>query len=416
MKIESRHGNNLPKSAVCAVLLAATTFISSCDGGAFRKPDPTSVQYEGDIQIASDIDDDATSESSTDESSVPDDSLTGSDSILTSIGGAFGDPCVTTSEQYDLFMGKINELEKSEPGSYQFVISAAQDKTTERYFFVLITVKGVYAKCYTVVSGELTELESKPADLGISTASAKSYEDIRKLPFLVDTSYLLHNEVREEGIKKDLPTPVADTVEDGDYYGEIIGVKEDGTAVLLKIGKPVILDYNYINDEVEPGSMIGFKDFIKMNDKVEFEDKHNGIVVTSPSYDFDTVFYFDQYRTNRGITNKAYLKYDFDYWADDYVIVELPLAEDCKVYNYGEYFKAGKEYDPNWDENGDPMTHTLFFVQLRREKDSYPYDSGWIIITSDLHTSYTSKASATSVIVENGQVKILEMHAHVHDY
>ena len=156
MKIESRHGNNLPQYAVCAVLLAATTFISSCDGGAFRKPDPTSVQYEGDIQIASDIDDDATSESSTDESSVPDDS------------------CVTTSEQYDLVMGKINELEKSEPGSYQFVISAARDKTTERYFFVLITVKGVYAKCYTVVNGELTELESKPAVLGISTARAKS--------------------------------------------------------------------------------------------------------------------------------------------------------------------------------------------------------------------------------------------------
>jgi hypothetical protein len=95
------------------------------------------------------------------------------------------------------------------------------------------------------------------------------------------------------------------------------------------------------------------------------------------------------------------------------VIVELPIAEDCKVFNYSEYRKYGKEYDPNWDENGDPMTHTQFFVQHRKEKFSYPYDGRWITIPSMLRTTYKSDAIVYSVIISAGQVKQIEMDAHV---
>ena len=99
------------------------------------------------------------------------------------------------------------------------------------------------------------------------------------------------------------------------------------------------------------------------------------------------------------------------YWAEDYVIIELPLAKDCKVFNYGEYYNSQKVIESDWYENGDPMTRTLYFNHLITNKESYPYDSGWITIPPFLRVKSKSEATAYSVIVEDGQVKVLELNA-----
>ena len=408
MKIESKHGTKIPKYAVAAALLAATTVIGGCDEtlGKNSRIDPE-VEYMGDTTVCEDYwgdDDDDTNTSVTESSNID----------LSSVGGAVNTAYGLPSEQFSLFMSKIDEVEEGEPGAYKYAIGASKDRNTETYFFVLMTVKGVYTTCYAVSNGELVELDSNPGDLKVSTKGALSYEEIKRLPCLVDTSYLLHDEFTETGIVENLYTPHVDSIEDGDYYGEIIGITEDGSKVLLKIGKPVVFDYNHIENEVAPGGEIGFKDFLKTNDKVEFEDKHFGTVVTSATYNFESAFYLSRYTTNRGYTDKMFMYYDFNCWVDDYVIIELPLAEDCKVYNYDEYFKYGKEYDPNWDENGDPMTHTQYLVQLRKNKGTYPHDGGWIIMPSFLRTTYKSEATVYSVIVVDGQAKVIEMSAHVY--
>ena len=419
MKVESKHGTKIPKYAVGAALLAAATLISGCDGDWKKGPrndsdddnDDYVVEYMGDTTVCEDYwDDDNDTDTGTDteiESSV--ETTFGWSTVDGVVSNAYG----LKSEQYNLFMKKIDEVEASEPGAYKYAIGASKDRKTETYSFVLMTVKGVYTTCYAVVDGELVKLDSNPGELNVSTQGALSYEDIKKLPCLVDTWYLLHDEITETGISETCLTPFVDTIEDGEYYGEIIGFSEDGTRVLLKIGKPVILDYDYIEDEVAPFAEIGFKDFIKTVDKVEIEDRGFGILITSPTYDFGTEFVVHRYYTIRGRTNKGYVYYDYKYWAEDYVIIELPLAEDCKVFNYGEYYNRNKDLASDWDENGDPMTKTLYFNHLITNKSSYPYDSGWITIPPFLRVRYRSEARVDSIIISDGQVKELEMSAHV---
>ena len=414
MKIESKHGTKIPKYAVGAALLAATTLIGACDGDYWKKPvhdnnDDHIVEYMGDTTVCEDYWDDPVVNSDVDDKDPEptDTSAFGWSSVDGAVSNAYG----MRSEQYNLFMKKIDEVEESEPGAYKYAIGASKDRSTDTYFFVLMTVKGVYTTCYAVSNGELVKLDSNPGELNVSTQGARSYEDIKKLPCLVDTWYLLHDEVTETGISENLYTPIVDSIEDGEYYGEIIGISEDGTRVLLKIGKPVILDYDYIDKEVAPFGEIGFKDFIKTVEKVEIEDKGFGILITSPAYDFGTEFIVHRYHSIRGYTNKGYIYYDYTYWADDYVIIELPLAEDCKVFNYGEYYNSEKELASDWDENGDPMIRTLYFNHLITDKESYPHDSGWITIPPFLRVHYRSEAQVDSIIISDGQVKEIEMSA-----
>ena len=415
MKIESKHGTKIPKYAVGAALLAATTLIGGCDWGygpgsgpTIKDPDDDRdeeryVEYMGDTTVGEDY----WNEYYPDDPVEPSTEITSSGFDLTSVSNGYG----LRSEQYNLFMNKIDELEASEPGAYKYAIGAAENRKTETYYFVLMAVKGVYVKCYTVSDHEMIELDSNPGDLKVSTQGALSYEDIKKLPCLVDTWYLLHEEVKETGIQANMNTPIVDSIEDGEYYGELVGISEDGTSVLLKLGKPVILDYDYIDKEVAPFDEIGFKDFIKTVDKVEAEDQRYGLVITSPTYDFGTEFAVVSYYTIRGRTNKGYICYDYMYWAEDYVIIELPLAKDCKVFNYGEYYNSQKVIESDWYENGDPMTRTLYFNHLITNKEFYPYDSGWITIPPFLRVKSKSEATAYSVIVEDGQVKVLELNA-----
>ena len=417
MKVESKHGTKIPKYAVGAALLAAATLISGCDGDWKKEPrndsdddnDDYVVEYMGDTTVCEDYwDDDNDTDTSTDteiESSV--ETTFGWSTVDGVVSNAYG----LKSEQYNLFMKKIDEVEASEPGAYKYAIGASKDRKTETYSFVLMTVKGVYTTCYAVVDGELVKLDSTPGELKVSTQGALSYEDIKRLPCLVDTWYLLHNEVTETGISENLYTPIVDSIEDGEYYGEIIGISEDGTRLLLKLGKPVILDYEYIDKEVAPFAEIGFKDFIKTVDKVEAEDKGLGIVITSPTYDYGMDFAVYRYHSIRGYTNKGYIYYDYTYWADDYVIIELPLADDCKVFNYGEYYNRNKEIGPDWDENGDSMTGTLYYKKIVNANGTYPYDSGWITIPPLLRVKYRSEAEVESIIISDGQVKEIEMSA-----
>ncbi len=407
MKVESKHGTKIPKYAVGAALLAATTLIGGCDLNRVTNDDSEdhTVEYMGDTAVCEDYWDDDTDNST--ETTVE------TDFGLTSVNGAVSNQYGLNAEQYDLFMKKIDEVEETEPGAYKYAIGAAKDRNTETYYFVLMTVKGVFTTCYAVSNGELVVLDSNPGDLKVSTSGALPYEEIKRLPCLVDTTYLMHKEFTEDGVTDNPYTPYVDSIDDGEYFGEIIGLTDDGTRVLLKIGKPVILDYDYVINQVGPNEPIGFKDFIKTVDKVEYEDQTYGIVITSPTYKFDQEIALRRYRTVRGETDIVHVIYDFQFWVEDYVIVELPLAEDCKVFNYSEYRKYGKEYEPNWNENGDPMTHTQFFVQHRKEKFSYPYDGRWITIPSMLRTTYKSDAIVYSVIISDGQVKQIEMDAYV---
>lgn len=414
MKIEIKRGTKLPKYAVGAALLAATTLIGGCDGD-WKKPIVTSdddydVQYMGETAVGEDYwNDDTDSGTGTETTVETSETSFGWNTVEEVVSSVYG----LKSEQYNLFMNKIDEVEESEPGTYKYAIGASKDRKTDTYSFVLMTVKGINTTCYGVVDGVLVKLDSKPADLHVSTRGALSYDEIKRLPCLIDTSYLMHDEITEDGIIEDLYTPHVDSMEDGEYYGEILGITADGSRVLLKIGKPVILDYDYVMNEVGNGETVGFKDFIKTEEKVDYEDQTFGIVITSQTYDFGEEFVLKRYHTVRGYTEKVYVLYDYTYWTEDYVIIELPLAEDCKVFNYGEYYNANKEMDSDWYENGDPMTGTLYFNQIVNGNGTYPYDSGWITIPSYLNTSYSSEAGVDSVIISDGQVKELEMSAHV---
>ena len=409
MKIEQKHGTKIPAYAAGAAMLAATTLLGGCTGilrtagAAETTADPETSEelvLDGEETICTDdyIDE------STDVTHSDPGGYTGG------LTGPMADYCIRSTAQYEMFMRKIDEIEATAPGEYGYVIKSVQDDVYKYHFFVLTAYSGIFKKSYASLNGEMVELDIVPADYDISTAFAVSYEVAKSLPFLLDTESLFHDQVTLEGVKKDQLTPLVDSIEDGDYYGELLAVSDDGTRVLMKIGKPVVVSYSWANEQLQADEALGFMDFVKSNVKPKVGD-FNSIVVVSPSANSECEFYLKRYYNNRRMTDSAYLMCDFDHWVEDYVIVELPLAEACKVFNFGEYFEY-KEDVPGWGEDGDTMIRTQFFIQLKYD-ETVTRDSGWTYAWNHDHWLFEEVPEVYSVIVENGEVVMIEMNGDV---
>lgn len=395
MKIESKHGTKIPAYALGAALLATTTLLTGCPmmyAGGMDVP-PTSeeeVVYEGGLEIA---DEDCTTETS-------------ADTILSMIAksgptGTFADFCdSSTSAQFEMFMNKIDEIEAAAPGEFKYNITAVRDREYDRYFFILSSYQGMNRKHYVIYDGVLIDMADPPYYDSVSVANALDYESIKMLPFLVDTEIFKHTEVNENGVKKKQDTPIVSNIDDGDYYGEIIGFSQDGTKVLLKIGKPVIFTADEI-EALKPGDPIGYKDFVIVDEKISYNEKYSLAKVKSESYpDCGECYVSRYYNSWTGDTNKAYLKQDMQYWVEDTVIVEMPLSEDCKVFNTAECFELDEDLPDDYYENGFHMKDSYLFQVLKDSDIKLPNDNGW----------YETVADTQSIIIENGEVTRIEMY------
>ena len=306
------------------------------------------------------------------------------------------DPCDIHSDQYRIIMNKMEELETTSPGLYKFNIAAVTDENNQFCYFVLTTYRDSEEKHFVVYNGKLTKVEDVPFKIRPKINNARTYEELKSLPFLLDSQMLLHDEVLSDGKPGiDIQTPIASKIEDGEYYGRLMGISEDGTRILVKIGKPVVLSYDKLKG-LNPGDSVGYKDF-----KVT-ENKQNKIFVESQMLSNFYSYSFQRYESERRSTDKAFLMYNTNTWLDDTVIIELELAKSCRVFVVNEYVSNYDDMPEDWKINGSTMQKTLLFSE--RINDPFlisAKNNGWYPIEYGV---------IKSIVIENGQVIEMETY------
>jgi len=391
MKIEPKHNTKLPSYAVVGAACVAASVLAGCGSLVPPVEIPTTVElagetttevirYSGELTECEDCYED------------PIESVSSAPLV-----GSVADYCDVNSNQFRLFMDKIDEIEETFPGEYKFNISVTHEYRDDNKFFVLTAVNGDDIHYFMVLNGELIHKLEAPFDVYVDYMILKDYEDIKQMPFLIDTEKLSHYEVTVNGRERVYTTPFADSIEDGDYKGEIIGVSEDGTRAVFVIGKPVLFEYFPIQRLAE-GEEIGYMDFVRGHDEKELSYQ-SPIPVSSPSAEDDGKITVSRYKDHKGLTYDAYLMCGFTYWLEDVVIVELPLADDCKVFSLGEPREHPNDVLPDWEENGAKMTDTFFFKEYSAGNEQYPNDNGWYSTSADIH----------SVVITDGVVAEIEL-------
>ncbi len=391
MKIEPKHNTKLPSYAVVGAACVAASMLAGCMRLVPPVETPTAVElagettteiirYSGELTECEDCYEDPI------ESVSP-----------TSLGGSVADYCDVNSDQFRLFMDKIDEIEETFPGEYKFNISVTHEYRDDNKFYVLTAVNGDDIHYFMVLNGELIHKLEAPFDVYVDYMILKDYEDIKQMPFLIDTEKLSHYEVTVNGRERVYTTPFADSIEDGDYKGEIIGVSEDGTRAVFVIGKPVLFEYFPIQRLAE-GEEIGYMGFVRGHDEKELSYR-SPVPVSSPSKETNDEFTVTRYENHKGLTYDAYLMCGLTYWLDDVVIIELPLAEDCKVFSLYEPHEHPDDMPPDWEENGSKMTDTFFFKEFSAKNERYPNDNGWYSTSADVH----------SVVITDGVVTEMEL-------
>lgn len=390
MKIEPKHNTKRPSYAVVGTAFVAATMLAGCvrlvpveTPAAVELAGETTtevIRYSGELTECEDCYEDPI------ESVSP-----------TSLGGSVADYCDVDSDQFRLFMDKIDEIEETYPGEFKFNISAANEYMDDNRYFVLTADNGDEAHYFMVLNGELIYKRDAPFGVYDGYLILKDYKDIKAMPFLIDTGRLSHMEVSFNGCERVFTTPFADSIEDGNYKGEMIGVSEDGTRAVFIIGKPVLFDYFPVQRLAE-GEEIGYMDFVRGHDEKQLSYQ-SPIPVSSPSAETDDRFTVTRYENHKGLTYDAYLMCGLTYWLDDVVIIELPLAEDCKVFSLYEPHEHPDDMPPDWEENGAIITDTFFFKEFSAKNERYPNDNGWYSTSADIH----------SVVITDGVVTEMEL-------
>jgi hypothetical protein len=212
MKIEPKHNTKRPSYAVVGTAFVAATMLAGCvrlvpveTPAAVELAGETTaevIRYSGELTEC----EDCYEEPFESVSSAP-------------LGSSVADYCGVDSNQFRLFMDKIDEIEETYPGEFKFNISAANEYMDDNRYFVLTADNGNEAHYFVVLNGELIYKRDAPFGVYDGYLILKDYKDIKAMPFLIDTGRLSHMEVSFNGCERVFTTPFADSIEDGNYKG-----------------------------------------------------------------------------------------------------------------------------------------------------------------------------------------------------
>lgn len=377
MKIEPRHGMKKPAYAAAATLIASAALLTGCGG----------LRPDGTVQ--------APPTESTDTEQTTELILSGDVSFIETSP----DLCTDDSSQYELFMEKINELEDSSNGNNTYSFKEIYDEEREGYYYVLTAFEGDGKELF-VVSDGIVSWYPEPDDYGFYQSDSLPYEQITALPFLTDTSELTHNELTESGVSYNVSTQMTDKVDDGVYFGSLIGVTEDGSRALLRIGEPVSFD----RDEMctlEPGNPIGYYDLVVDRNLSQPDNGFYQIDLDSPSITDLTDSCLRA--CSSADEEMIYLgRNDGHWWLTDSIIVEVAVSDTVEVSDdYLEHIDNGLPEDR--ELTGNQLLDSSFWYYVNEEGRGSAHNNGWI----------STYATAVPVVISNGELSHIEL---VFDY
>ena len=286
------------------------------------------------------------------------------------------------SNQYDMFMAKIDEIEASVPGQYGYQFSI------DRNCCILTVYDGTTKVMYVISDGEIIEYVPE-VQHDYSFDPYLSYEDIRSIPFLCDTRFSFDT-LGEERVEFNSPvTDVVDSVPDGMYFGSLVGLSSDGTSALIVAGTPISFDRDEILS-LEIGDPIGFMDFTVADIQVNEEYDYVQIDLSSESYDIG----------NLHLTNNPYIdgselylcEDSRDWMLQDAVIVQVPVSPSVELGgNYENMLYGPDGYEPeDLVITGNALLDSGYWALLDPSYGS----NGWISCSGGLEP----------VMIENGQI------------
>ena len=284
------------------------------------------------------------------------------------------DPIDADEDQYGIFMAQIDAIETEYPGGVYRIDRSYSDG----YYWILVSIADHVERKYVIKNGEIEMISEE--SLEEEDSFGLTYDTIKRLPLLLETDEYSF------GLLFD---GVADTLDNGRYFGSVLGVSQDGTRLLLLVGRPMELDRSFV-ESLNEGDSIGYSDYT------------GDITVTS----------IDDYGSGRlyHLSNGHHLSSNYCEDEDTYMVAsdndcpyvgsvtlaEVPVSPSCAVTDtFDMLYGMSDEYDPDAPSDN-PITGSYWWYMgiNGNEYAQFPAASnGW----------YMCNALAYPVVIQNGQ-------------
>lgn len=360
----------MKKKKVLAIFLAATT-LASCG----KAPEETAEETTKETTVATTTTAEETTAQTTAAPTATPTPRPTSAPTPTPAPAVTADPMDADEDQYGVFMAQIDAIEAEYPGS---VYSISRSYGSDDHW-ILVSVFDNVERRY-VISGGVIEMVSEES-IEDAEPFGLSYDTIKCLPFLLETDEYNFG-LRFEG--------AADTLDDGRYFGSVLGVSTDGTRLLLLIGSPMVLDSSFV-ESLNEGDSIGYSDF-------------TGDITVSRIVTEDTNTYY--YLSNGCFLSHDYCESDDTYmvsgdsdcpYVGSAMLVEVPVSSSCEVTDtYDMLCGMDEGYDPDAPSDN-PITGSYWWYLGTGDIEyiQFTYRSnGW----------YGGTGHAFPVVIRNNEV------------
>lgn len=302
-----------------------------------------------------------------------------------------GDVITEGTEQYDMFMAKIDEIEASSPGQYEYQFAIEMNSC------ILTVFDGTDKIMYVITDGVISDYNEDVKQYAYIPDTYLSYEEIKLIPFLCDTRFSFDT-LGEDAVDFNAPvTEVVENIPDGMYFGGLIGLSVDGTSAFIIAGTPISFD----RDEMlalDEGDPIGYLDFTV--EKIHSNSDYDYVQIDLSSESFN-IGCLHLTNNNDADDSRLYLCEESNDWMlENAVIVQVPVSPSVELGGNYEIMLYGQEgYDPGDREmTGNSLLDSSYWAYISDDENNYNYSSGtnngWRDCCGGLEP----------VVIENGQI------------
>lgn len=284
------------------------------------------------------------------------------------------DPIDADEDQYAIIMAQIDTIEAEHEGSF-YQIQKVFHRNLDIDYWVLTAYYEDTSHKYVIKDGEIMEFDESSDEPWVMLP----YDEITSIPFLVDTSNSWYFEMSE----------MVDSIEDGRYFGEVIGFSEDGTRMWLCIGKPIILEQSFV-ESLEVGDSIGVTIDGEELTIAEIYESGDG----TPSVTLSNGWYMYSYSYCEDPDTELIAMRDDNPCFYDRVIVEVPVSSSCTLTDTYATLGTIEGYD-EIELTGNPILDSYWWYFQSNVIYSQVYSSnGW----------YYCHGLAYPVVISGGEV------------
>lgn len=208
-----------------------------------------------------------------------------------------------------------------------------------------------------------------------------TYDEIKQYPLITDSYYFATKPVTDTRFNK---------VEDGRFFGFLVGISKDGSKAFVSLGEPYLLSEEEVQ-ALKPGDTIKF-----------FED--------DPTCDFDEIVSDGFDGTKNGYLYEVfdYYNFSFDEESGKYMLLdlnEMPVTHNVRlaIVDFADSVKVEDQYPALYDGSDSQsgvftnITDTYFFTDVVNDgitSEFFSRYNGWI----------TCLTNVTPVVISNNQI------------